>query len=381
VKEPLAQTPSSLSASAVAVRAGAALPPHPRPISAPAQPPLLVLTGAELEQVLEIPALVDAIEAVLFAHARGQTTMPPKIYLSLPEHDGDFRAMPARAAGLAGMKWVSVHPRNPFTCGLPSVMGIVVVNDPATGLPLALLEGTVVTRRRTGAAAGVATRHLARPDARTLGQIGCGGMAGDLVRAVAVVRDLTEIVLWSQHPAQAETLAGTLAPLPARVGSLEEAAACAIVTTATPSAAPLFPAAWGAGSARGIQSHRAQRVGEGMQWFTSPPEDDRGVGGSLEGSAGALVRRSGQSAGAAAASAIAASTSPWHGSGAHQQASLLPRSVWTFCRIHRARGSSLSSTHRRNCAMASRFDVPSPGRNGFPQGEAARRARGTARPM
>jgi alanine dehydrogenase len=205
---------------------------------------MLVLDRCALELLLDDESVVTAVEAVFAAHGRGETVMPPKVYLSLPACGGDFRAMPAYAAGLAGLKWVNVHPHNPVEHGLPTVMAVVLLNDPQTGQPLAILDGGTVTRLRTGAAAAVATRHLARPGARTLGQIGCGGMAPCLVRAVALVRPFDEIVVAARNPAHAAALVAQLAPLPARAGSLREAAGCDVVTTATPSTEPVVLADW-----------------------------------------------------------------------------------------------------------------------------------------
>ena len=82
--------------------------------------------------------------------------MPPKLYLPLPKYAGDFRAMPAYLAGSAGVKWVNMHPENPARHGLPSVMGVYILSDPATAVPLAVMDGTSLTAFRTGAAGAVA---------------------------------------------------------------------------------------------------------------------------------------------------------------------------------------------------------------------------------
>src|SRR5437763_436214 len=89
-----------------------------------------------------------------------------------PAH-GDFRAMPARGDGLALLKWVTSFPGNPAR-GLPTVTGVVCLSDAETGEPLMLLGARSVTALRTGAAAAVATRALARADAGSVGLAGCG---------------------------------------------------------------------------------------------------------------------------------------------------------------------------------------------------------------
>ena len=110
--------------------------------------------------------------------------MPSKVYLDLPQHDGDFRAMPAYLAGpVAGIKWVNSHPRSPERYGLPAVLATYVLSDPTNGVPLAVLDGTHLTAARTGAAAAVASKHLARKDVRSIGFVGCGVQARTMLAA------------------------------------------------------------------------------------------------------------------------------------------------------------------------------------------------------
>src|SRR2546427_3617347 len=98
--------------------------------------------------------------------------MPPKVYV--PAYpDGDFRAMPARGAGLALLKWVTSFPGNPAR-GLPTVTGVVCLSDVGTGEPLMLLDARAVTALRTGAVAPVAAKALAPAGARSVGLVGCG---------------------------------------------------------------------------------------------------------------------------------------------------------------------------------------------------------------
>jgi len=98
--------------------------------------------------------------------------MPAKVYLDSPPF-GDFRAMPARGAGLAVLKWVTSFPANPER-GLPTVTGVICVSSASTGEPLMLLDARPVTALRTGAVAAVATEALAPQHARSVGIIGCG---------------------------------------------------------------------------------------------------------------------------------------------------------------------------------------------------------------
>jgi alanine dehydrogenase len=127
---------------------------------------------------------IDRVRAALVAHHRGQWEMPAKVYLESPPF-GDFRAMPARGAGLAIVKWVTSFPGNPAR-GLPTVTGVICISDASTGEPLMLLDGRSVTALRTGAVAAVATQALAARGARTVGLIGCGLHGAWVARCLAV---------------------------------------------------------------------------------------------------------------------------------------------------------------------------------------------------
>jgi alanine dehydrogenase len=115
---------------------------------------------------------IDRVRQALLRHHEGDWVMPAKVYLESPPY-GDFRAMPARGDGLALVKWVTSFPGNPAR-GLPTVTGVICVSDATTGEPVLLLDARSVTALRTGAVAAVAAQALARPDARTVGIVGCG---------------------------------------------------------------------------------------------------------------------------------------------------------------------------------------------------------------
>jgi ornithine cyclodeaminase/alanine dehydrogenase-like protein (mu-crystallin family) len=115
---------------------------------------------------------IDRVRHALLRHHTGDWVMPAKVYLESPPY-GDFRAMPARGDGLALVKWVTSFPGNPAR-GLPTVTGVICVSDATTGEPLLLLDARSVTALRTGAVAAVAAQALAKPDALTVGIVGCG---------------------------------------------------------------------------------------------------------------------------------------------------------------------------------------------------------------
>ena len=114
-----------------------------------------------------------AVEDAFRSYGLGESVMPPKVYLDLPDVGGDFRAMPARAGAFSGLKWVNYHPHNPVRHGLPTVLGTYILSASATAQPLAILDGTLLTALRTGAAAGVASRFMAPDNPKRIGIIGC----------------------------------------------------------------------------------------------------------------------------------------------------------------------------------------------------------------
>ena len=204
----------------------------------------LLLDPSDVTESASMGRVIDAVEGAFAADARGDTEMPAKSYIDLPQHDGDFRSMPAYIdAGdweAAGVKWVNSHPENPSRHDLPTVIGTMVYSDPVTALPLALLDGTTLTRLRTGAAAAVATRHLARVDATSLGLVGAGVQSYSQLEGVAQVRDIETVVVADRDAAAIaafrERYGGAYE---VREGTVDEAAACDVVSTTTPVREPI----------------------------------------------------------------------------------------------------------------------------------------------
>ena len=199
-----------------------------------------VVANARMAEL--IPALSDAFAA----YERGDAQMPAKSYIDLPQYDGDFRSMPAYLdAGdwdAAGIKWVNVHVDNPDEFDLPTVMGTMVYSDPRNAFPLAIMDGTSLTRLRTGAAAAVATDHLAVEDARTLGIVGAGVQSYTQLEGIAEVRPIEEVVVSDiDEAALARFVDRYEADFDVRTGSIEEAAACDVLSTVTPVEEPIVP--------------------------------------------------------------------------------------------------------------------------------------------
>src|SRR5438067_12196594 len=127
----------------------------------------------QVEQAVSPERAVEAVREAFVAYARGEWSMPPKVYV--PAYPaGDFRAMPALGAGHALLKWVTSFPGNP-ALGLPTVTGLVLLSDASDGSLRAALDAGAVTALRTGAAAVLAAEELGRREGQTAAVIGAGG--------------------------------------------------------------------------------------------------------------------------------------------------------------------------------------------------------------
>jgi alanine dehydrogenase len=204
----------------------------------------LLLNADDVAENAPLSELVPAIEEAFAAYERGDAQMPPKSYIDLPQYNGDFRSMPAYMdAGdwdAAGIKWVNVHPDNAADHDLPTVLGTMIYSDPETAFPLAILDGTELTMQRTGAAAAVATDHLAREDARSLGIVGAGAQAYTQLEAIAEVRPIERVVISDLDEERVERFVSRFeGRFDVRGGSIEEAASCDVLSTVTPVEEPI----------------------------------------------------------------------------------------------------------------------------------------------
>jgi alanine dehydrogenase len=207
----------------------------------------LLLNSADVDENAQMPEVIRAIEEAFAAYERGDAQMPAKSYIDLPQYNGDFRSMPAYLdAGdwdAAGLKWVNVHPDNPEEFDLPTVMGTMIYSDPENARPLALMDGTELTMKRTGAAAAVATDHLAVEDATSLGIVGAGVQSYTQLEAIAAVRPIEEVVVSDvSEDAVARFIDRFEADFDVRAGSIAAAASCDVLSTVTPVEDPIVSA-------------------------------------------------------------------------------------------------------------------------------------------
>ncbi|MFB3923730.1 MAG: ornithine cyclodeaminase family protein [Terriglobia bacterium] len=136
---------------------------------------ILYISRAQIESLeFSLDDVIAAVEKCFIEKAAGKVEMPPKPGIHT-QPDAFIHAMPAylSSAGAAGMKWVSGYPGNRRR-GLPYITGLLILNCPETGVPLAVMDCTWITEKRTGAATAVAVRRLASPEARRMAIIGAG---------------------------------------------------------------------------------------------------------------------------------------------------------------------------------------------------------------
>lgn len=194
--------------------------------------------GAErLADHLPMAAAIDALETAFAGPALPEAPLRSHV----PASGGDLLVMPAAGPQGAGVKLVSVQPANPGR-GLPLIQGVYVLFAPDTLTPVAVLDGAALTALRTAAVSGLATRHLARHDARRLVLFGAGTQAASHLDAMRAVRPIEDLVVVSRSPGPAEALVARAISegVTARVGGPEAVAEADLVCTCTTSPAPVF---------------------------------------------------------------------------------------------------------------------------------------------
>ena len=219
---------------------------------------MLILSRSDIEHLLTMPATLDAVEASFRRLAAGEVVMPQRAATPIAPHKGLHLSMPAFVGnvdgvtagdGVLSIKVVTVFGDNGAHYGQPTIQGVLLLHDARTGAAVAVMDAEHLTAMRTGAAAGVATRALARPDAATVTIFGAGAQAGPQLQAVCAVRPIRQAYVvtrtGSRDAAFCATMAAQLgiAVTPRRdVQAAVEAAD--VICTATNSSTPLFPGEW-----------------------------------------------------------------------------------------------------------------------------------------
>jgi len=202
---------------------------------------------------LGMAEILDIVEKVFYEKGEGRTEMPPKPGIHT-QPNAFIHAMPSYLPRLnaAGIKWVSGYPEN-FRKGLPYITGLLILNDPETGLPLAVMDCTWITAMRTAAATAVAAKYLARPDSKVVGLVACGVQGRTNLEALSVVYpEIEQVLAYDIDPGVQERYVAEMSArlaLPVEgVASVRAAVAESdIIVTSTPivkDAQPVIEGAW-----------------------------------------------------------------------------------------------------------------------------------------
>src|SRR5688572_8860651 len=211
---------------------------------------ILWLSEKDVASLLTMKETLRAVENAFLNYGRGDVQLPAKIYLDFEPYGGDLRAMPAYMKGkspAAGVKIVNSNAKNPER-GLPAVTGVMVLNDPKTGLPLMLLAAGTLTAMRTGAAGGISAKYLARKNSSVVGLIGCGKQAATQLDALRILFKIKIVRLWGKTMEEAKNFA-RLIPDSKNLQmeifpDVKSACEADIVVTTTPVHKPLVKNAW-----------------------------------------------------------------------------------------------------------------------------------------
>ncbi|WGI17849.1 alanine dehydrogenase [Methanonatronarchaeum sp. AMET-Sl] len=207
----------------------------------------LKLSKSDVEEIIEIEDIIEAVESAFKQFGNEKIQMPPKAYLYFNKHNGDYRTMPGylEEEEIAGCKLVNSHPENKE---YPTVMAVLILVDTETGYPYCIMDATELTAYRTGAAGGVATKYLSRKDSDTVGLVGAGVQAETQLRAVNTVRDIKEVKIHDVSSEATENLLKQIKDLNHKTKvcktTKEAVKDTDIVITTTPVRKPIVKASW-----------------------------------------------------------------------------------------------------------------------------------------
>ena len=199
------------------------------------------LDEAAVRPLLRLEDLIPAMERALIDFSAGRIIQPVRSIIPVPQHQGFMGIMPAVYGDVMGAKLVNFYPGN-ASLGLPTHQAVIALFRAATGEPLVMMDGRLITELRTAAVSAAATKLLSRPDASRLAILGSGVQARAHWRALSLVRKFDDIRVWSRNADHAQALAKEIG---GRATSAEDAVRGAdVVVTVTMSPEPVLRGAW-----------------------------------------------------------------------------------------------------------------------------------------
>jgi thiomorpholine-carboxylate dehydrogenase len=201
----------------------------------------LFLEEEQVRKNLRMADLIPAMEKALIDFSAGKVTQPVRQVIAVDPPGGFYGMMPALTPEGLGQKIVTFYPPNAEK-GIATHMATILLNDPQTGAPLAVMDGRLITEMRTAAVSAAATKLLAPKDAKVLAILGSGVQARSHVEALGLVRQFEEIRVWSPNKSHAEQFAKEIG---AKTMAVEEAVRGAdVVVTVTSSKVPILQGKW-----------------------------------------------------------------------------------------------------------------------------------------
>ncbi len=212
----------------------------------------LLLSKTDVAALLTVEDAIVAVEGAFRELALGRVLMPQRTAIRMTDRHGLQLGMPAYVGGAVdalALKVVTVYPDNPVQHNLPTTIGVLLLNDPATGRPLAVMDAGLLTAVRTGAVSGVATKYLARQAARAVGVLGAGVMAKWQLAAVSAVRPIESVAVYDRAPGRADAFAVEMGlRLSKKIVAVDHPRKAIegrdVVVVATSATEPVFEGAW-----------------------------------------------------------------------------------------------------------------------------------------
>lgn len=211
----------------------------------------LLLNEKEVESVLDVATAIKAVERAFREMGEGKAEMPPRVTIFPEEYNGAFGFMPAylKDSKILGIKVISHYAKNPERFNLPIILGLIILNDPETGFPFAVMSAAFITAMRTGAAGAVAAKYLSREDSRVIGLIGVGKQGVFQILALNEIRKLEKVKAYDISEKSCRNfLASVENKVDAEIELVENPKDAAedvdILITCTPSTQPIVRGDW-----------------------------------------------------------------------------------------------------------------------------------------